>query len=419
MAVDVGTGVRVGVIVGGGVGVGVLVATMSYDPAAGRDGVGVLVGIIVVCGVAVPVAANPGGVAVLVGTNPSGVAVLVDTNPGGVGVLIGGTVACGVAVLVDTCPGGGDPESGVGVSVGVAVGGDPGSGVGVSVGVAVGGDPGSGVGVSVGVAVGGPGVCVGVAVAVGVGVEVGGPGVCVGVTVGVAVLVGVAVGVGVTVGVAVTVAVDVGVGVTVGVAVTVGVGVTVGVAVTVGVGVGVGVNGTCATSSVDGQFFPPVPPTVLVMTLLVMPCAVSVDVRLNDVVPNETVMTYGDSAGAPSRTQMSLSSGAVQTTAIGSGGIWRVSCIPSDVTVVCVEATVLQVNVLEAMDVVRINWVVAGTPVPDARLSNPARAGVLVAGAGNAIVAVIVPPLAAVADIERNCSLPSVVVAVTYSVGIV
>ena len=86
---------------------------------------------------------------------------------------------------------------------------------------------------------------------------------------------------------------------------------------------------------------------------------------------------------------------------------------------VCVDATLLQVNVLEAMDVVRINSLAAGTPVPDARLSNPALAGVLVAGAGSAIVAVIVPPLAAVADIERNWSLPSVVVEVTYSAGMV
>ena len=62
----------------------------------------------------------------------------------------------------------------------------------------------------------------------------------------------------------------------------------------------------------------------------------------------------------------------------------------------------------------------AGTPVGlPVRLSNPARAGVLVAGAGKAIVAVIVPPLAAVADIERNWSLPIVVVAVTYAAGIV
>ena len=76
-------------------------------------------------------------------------------------------------------------------------------------------------------------------------------------------------------------------------------------------------------------------------------------------------------------------------------------------------------NVLEAMDVVRINSLAAGTPVPDARLSNPARAGVLVAGAGSAIVAVIVPPVAAVADIERNCSLFIVVVEVTYSLGMV
>ena len=86
---------------------------------------------------------------------------------------------------------------------------------------------------------------------------------------------------------------------------------------------------------------------------------------------------------------------------------------------VCVEETVLQVNVLEAMDVVRINSLAAGTPVPDARLSNPARAGVLVAGAGNAIVAVIVPPVAAVADIERNWSRFIVVVDVTYAAGMV
>ena len=76
-------------------------------------------------------------------------------------------------------------------------------------------------------------------------------------------------------------------------------------------------------------------------------------------------------------------------------------------------------NAVEAMDVVRINSLAAGTPVPDVRLSNPARAGVLVAGAGKAIVTVIVPPVAAVADIERNWILPSVVVEVTYSAGMV
>ena len=77
-------------------------------------------------------------------------------------------------------------------------------------------------------------------------------------------------------------------------------------------------------------------------------------------------------------------------------------------------------NALELIDVVRVNWLAAGTPdgLP-ARLSNPARAGVLVAGAGNAIVAVIVPPVAAVADIERNWSLFIVVVEVTYSAGMV
>ena len=67
VAVDVGTGVRVGVIVGGGVGVGVLVATMSYDPAAGglvARGVGVRVGGMVACGV--PACAVAWGVAVCV-----------------------------------------------------------------------------------------------------------------------------------------------------------------------------------------------------------------------------------------------------------------------------------------------------------------------------------------------------------------
>ena len=81
---------------------------------------------------------------------------------------------------------------------------------------------------------------------------------------------------------------------------------------------------------------------------------------------------------------------------------------------VCVEETVLQVNAVELTDVDRANWLAAGTPVGlPVRLSNPARAGVLVAGAGKAIVAVIVPPVAAVADIERNWSLPVVVVEVT------
>ena len=85
---------------------------------------------------------------------------------------------------------------------------------------------------------------------------------------------------------------------------------------------------------------------------------------------------------------------------------------------VCVEETGVQVNALELMDVVRVNSLAAGTPVGlPARLSNPARAGVLVAG--EAIVAVIVPPVAAVADNERNWSLPVVVVEVTYAAGIV
>ena len=68
------------------------------------------------------------------------------------------------------------------------------------------------------------------------------------------------------------------------------------------------------------QFFPPVPPTALAMTLLVVLSAVSVEVRLN-AVPTVTPMVYGDSVGDPARIQISLSSGASQTTATGSGGI--------------------------------------------------------------------------------------------------
>ena len=71
------------------------------------------------------------------------------------------------------------------------------------------------------------------------------------------------------------------------------------------------------------QFFPPVPPTALAMemTLLVGLSETSVvDVRLN-AVPTETLTAYGDSVWAPARIQISLSTGAVQPTAIGSGGI--------------------------------------------------------------------------------------------------
>ena len=73
-------------------------------------------------------------------------------------------------------------------------------------------------------------------------------------------------------------------------------------------------------------------------------------------------------------------------------------------------------NALELMVVVRPNSEAAGVPVPPMRVSNPTSRGrVLVAGL--AIVTVIAPPVAAVADIERNWSLPIVVVEVTYSVG--
>ena len=75
-------------------------------------------------------------------------------------------------------------------------------------------------------------------------------------------------------------------------------------------------------------------------------------------------------------------------------------------------------NSLELTVVVRPNSEAAGMPVPPLRVSNPTSRGrVLVAGL--AIVAVIVPPLAAVADNERNCSLFIVVVEVTYSAGMV
>ena len=91
------------------------------------------------------------------------------------------------------------------------------------------------------------------------------------------------------------------------------VGVGVGVIVGVFVGVGVGVGGACATSSVAGQFFP-LPPTVLVMLSPLF----STDVRENDV-PTATLTSYGDCIGAPSRTQISLSNAASQTTSNGSG----------------------------------------------------------------------------------------------------
>ena len=75
-------------------------------------------------------------------------------------------------------------------------------------------------------------------------------------------------------------------------------------------------------------------------------------------------------------------------------------------------------NSLEAMVVVRPNSEAAGVPVPPVRVSNPTSLGrVLVAGL--AIETVIVHPVAAVADIERNWSLFIVVVEVTYSVGMV
>ena len=85
---------------------------------------------------------------------------------------------------------------------------------------------------------------------------------------------------------------------------------------------------------------------------------------------------------------------------------------------VCVDETVLHMNALELTVVVRPNSEAAGMPVPPVRVSNPTSRGrVLVAG--RAIETVIAPPVAAVADIERNWSLPVVVVDVTYVAGMV
>ena len=257
----------------GGTGVGMDVAV--------DVGTGVRVGVIVGGGVAV-------GVLVATMSYEPAEGGLVAC---GVGVAVGGAVACAVAVGVSTVPGGGGdgvPEPGSGVGVRVGTGDDTVNGVRVGIGSV----PGDGVGDS-------PDVGVGVDVDAA-GVAVGGSTVTVGVTVGVAVEVAVAVGVTV--------------GVTVGVAVAVGVGVTVGVAV----GVGVGVNGACATRSVAAQFSPPDEKALGTTLLGETPFARSVSATWTNVVPISTLMTYGDSPGASSRTQ--IPSGAMnwQTTAIGS-----------------------------------------------------------------------------------------------------
>ena len=78
----------------------------------------------------------------------------------------------------------------------------------------------------------------------------------------------------------------------------------------------------------------------------------------------------------------------------------------------------LHMNSLELTVVVRPNSEAAGIPVPPVRVSNPTSLGrVLVAGL--VIETVIAPPVAAVADIERNWSLFIVVVDVTYAAGMV
>ena len=79
----------------------------------------------------------------------------------------------------------------------------------------------------------------------------------------------------------------------------------------------------------------------------------------------------------------------------------------------------MHVNAVEAMVVDRVKSDAPGAPVGlPVRLSNPAAAGA-VFDPDRAIVTVIVPPDAAVADNVRNRSLPAVVVAVTYASGMV
>ena len=83
------------------------------------------------------------------------------------------------------------------------------------------------------------------------------------------------------------------------------------------------------------------------------------------------------------------------------------------------EDTVLQVNAVDATVVDSVKSEAPGAPVGlPVRLSKPAAAGAVL-DPDRASVTVIVPPDAAVADNVRNRSLPAVVVAVTYSVGIV
>ena len=186
-----------------------------------------------------------------------------------------------------------------------------------------------------------------------------------------------------------------------------------GVGVIVGVGVG---GGSCADTCTAVQLLSnfPDPPTVLAMLFALF----STDVRVNalfTVKPN----SYGDSIGAPSRTQISLPTRAVHTTSTGSGGTWRVSSIPSVRTVVCVEETLVQVKSLASTVVDDVRSEAAGVPEGFARLSNPASIAAVVVE-GLAIETVTCPVVGCtVADNVRNWSLFVVVVAVTYSEGIV
>lgn len=108
-----------------------------------------------------------------------------------------------------------------------------------------------------------------------------------------------------------------GVGVYVGVGVCGASGVGVG-----GAGVGVGGGGCCTARSTTDQILSnfPVPPTVLGMLSGMLSGVFNTGVRVNGV-PTVKWNWSGDSSGDPVRTQISLSTVAVQTTSTGSGGV--------------------------------------------------------------------------------------------------
>ena len=190
-----------------------------------------------------------------------------------------------------------------------------------------------------------------------------------------------------------------------------GTGVNVGVIVGVGVG-----GGSCADISTAVQLSSnfPDPPTMLAMLFPLF----STDVKVN-AVPTVKPNSYGDSVGPPARTQTSLSTRAEHTTSTGSGGIWRVSSTPPVRTVVCVAETLVQVKSLASTVVDGVRSEAAGVPEGFVRLSNPASCGA--ADVEGLAIETVTCPVAGntVADNVRNWSMFAVVVAVTYSEGIV